>query len=142
MHGMRNVTVVDETTSGRGGAAWELAVAEERPTLRDVIRCRVRQEVERYNAAQEERVFHGLVQPTGAERLLNGYGDGHDHKYRLAEHRVVDADEHFRLALEAFGRNGFLVLVGDRQVEDLDTVLDLAPEGTVSFLKLVPLVGG
>lgn len=44
--------------------------------------------------------------------------------------------------MKAFSRNGFVVLVGDRQVEDLDAGVGL-PAGTeVTFLKLVPLVGG
>jgi hypothetical protein len=39
-------------------------------------------------------------------------------------------------------RNGFFVFVGDRQVDDLDEVLTLAGTDVVSFVRLVPLVGG
>ncbi|WP_392838810.1 hypothetical protein [Streptomyces sp. LN500] len=67
---MATVTFVDETTSGTRQDAWELAMAEERLPLREVIRRRVFQEV--YNARQPE-LFQGLVQPTEAERTLNGY---------------------------------------------------------------------
>jgi hypothetical protein len=125
--------VVDETTSGGRGQAWELVVAEERLPLQEVICRRVGDEVARYNAMAGE-VFQGLVQPTDTERLLNGY--------RLRERRTIDPQAQCRLALEAFGRNGFLVLVGDRQVEDLDAVIELGAGVEVSFLKLVPLVGG
>ncbi|NML50508.1 hypothetical protein HHL19_12640 [Streptomyces sp. R302] len=45
-------------------------------------------------------------------------------------------------ALDAFSRNGFLVLVGDRQIEDLDETVALGPDTEVVFLRLVPLVGG
>lgn len=45
-------------------------------------------------------------------------------------------------ALDAFARNGFLVLVGDRQIEDPDEWVALGPATEVVFLKLVPLVGG
>ncbi|TMR98444.1 hypothetical protein [Nonomuraea basaltis] len=45
-------------------------------------------------------------------------------------------------ALEEFSRNGFLLLVGDRQVEDLGVEIDLVADPVVSFVKLVPLVGG
>ncbi|WP_229068741.1 hypothetical protein [Actinoplanes sp. DH11] len=52
------------------------------------------------------------------------------------------AGEGFDRAVTAFAGNGFVVLVGDRQVEDLDEVLEL-PTGTeVTFLRLVPLAGG
>ncbi|MEV6029564.1 hypothetical protein AB0L65_00355 [Nonomuraea sp. NPDC052116] len=42
----------------------------------------------------------------------------------------------------AFAPNGFLLLVGDRQIEDLDAEIDLTVDPVVSFVKLVPLVGG
>lgn len=133
MRCMGILTVVDETTSGGRGQAWELVVAEERLPLREVIARRVCEEVARYNA-QAGEVFQGLVQPTDTERLLNGY--------RMRERRVIDPQAQCRLALRAFERNGFLVLVGDRQVEDLDTVIESGTGVEVSFLKLVPLVGG
>ena len=46
------------------------------------------------------------------------------------------------VAVEAFSRNGFVVLVDDRQVESLDAVLDVSRRTEITFLKLVPLVGG
>ncbi|WP_406468664.1 hypothetical protein [Streptomyces sp. NBC_01594] len=49
---MATVSFVDETTSGTRQDAWELAMAEERLPLREVIRRRVFQEV--YNAWQPE----------------------------------------------------------------------------------------
>jgi hypothetical protein len=42
----------------------------------------------------------------------------------------------------AFKRNGFVVLVDDRQVTDLDEVLEVSADTEVSFVRLVPLVGG
>ena len=133
MRCMGIVNVVDETTSGGRGEAWTLVVAEERLSLREVICRRVRHEVARYNAAAGD-VFQGLVQPTDTERLLNGY--------RMRERREIDPQAQCRLALETFGRNGFLVLVGERQVQDLDAEIELTEGVEVSFLKLVPLVGG
>jgi hypothetical protein len=34
------------------------------------------------------------------------------------------------------------LLVDDRQVEELEEVIEIRPDTTVTFLKLVPLVGG
>jgi hypothetical protein len=45
-------------------------------------------------------------------------------------------------ALEAFERGQVLVLVDDRQFERLDEEIVLAPDTTVTFLRLVPLAGG
>ncbi|GAT67754.1 hypothetical protein HS048_04825 [Planomonospora sp. ID91781] len=130
---MVRVSFVDETTSGERREAWHLEIFEERITLREVIRRRVFQEVAEYNAASPE-AFRGLVQPGETERALNGD--------RTRARRRVDAERQFAEAVEAFGRNGFLVLVDDRQVEELDAELDLRMGTEITFLKLVPLVGG
>ncbi|MDI5961992.1 hypothetical protein POF50_031630 [Streptomyces sp. SL13] len=133
---MATVTFVDETTSGSRDEAWALAVAEERLSLRELIRRRIFQEVAEFNAAAHTgtRMFRGLVTPTRTETALNGA--------RAREPRRIDAEEQFARAVTAFGRNGFVVLVGDRQVEDLDARIELALGAEVTFLKLVPLVGG
>lgn len=131
---MGMVTFVDETTSGETRDSWGLEFAEERVSARELIRRRVFQEVAEYNAKQPG-LFQGLVQPTGAERTLNGY--------RLRTPRRLDAERQFELAVEAFGRNGFLLLVADRQIEDLDEEVDISSGAAEAvFLKLVPLVGG
>jgi hypothetical protein len=130
---MGAVTIADETTSGERGDTWVLDIAEERLALREVIRRRVFREVAEYNA-RHPAVFRSLVQPAGAELTRNGY--------TLRERRHVDAEAQYLLAVKAFGRNGFVVLVGDRQVEDLDAEVDLSAGTEVTFMKLVPLVGG
>lgn len=140
---MTTVTFVDETTAGTCDAAWALEILEERLSLRELIRRRIFQEVAEFNArlddpdllaAGVETLFRGLVQPSDAERTLNGY--------RLKNPRRIDPEQQCARALEAFGRNGFLVLVGDRQILELDDEMDLALGAEVTFLKLVPLVGG
>lgn len=131
--GMGNVTFVDETTAGERHTAWGLEIAEERLTVRELIRRRVFQEVAEYNARRPE-VFQGLVQPEGTERALNGYA--------VRTPRRIDPETQTALAERAFAGNGFLVLVGDRQVTDPDEEIELTLGIEVTFLKLVPLVGG
>ncbi len=101
----------------------------------DLIRARVRAEVEAFNAAPELERFRGLVAPTDAEALLNGY-------YRLPRGRQIDAERQIEAALKAFRRNAYFLIVDDEQVEDLDQWLCLRENSTVQFFKLVPLVGG
>ena len=102
-------------------------------TVREVIRARIYQEVQDYNQ-EEPEYFRGLVEPTQAERTLNGY--------KLKTKRKIDWEEQFKRACEAFERNGFFVLVGDRQPTGLDEAFDVKVDTEVSFVKLVPLVGG
>jgi hypothetical protein len=130
---MAVLTFVDESTSGERVDAWHLEIFEERLSLREIIRRRVFQEVSEHNASSA-LTFRGLVQPTDTERNLNGY--------QLRAPRRVDPEEQVRRAEEAFARNGFVVLIAERQVEDLDAQVELRRDTEVTFLKLVPLVGG
>lgn len=123
----------DETAAGRELARFEVPDQPERLTVEELVRLRVRDEVARHNAAPAPR-FRGLVQPEDAEVELNGY--------RLAPGRRLDWERQADVAVRAFARNGFLVFVGGRQVEDLAEVVDLSVAHDVAFVKLVPLVGG
>jgi hypothetical protein len=104
------VTFYDETTAG-----------DRTPGLQE------------YNLSTPE-YFRGLVQPTDAERVLNGY--------KLRQRRKLNWEEQYERAVEAFRQNGFVMLVDDHQVEELDEEVDLRLDTEVSFLKLIPLVGG
>ena len=125
----------DETTLSRGGDDEEftLEVLTERITVRELIRTRVYQEVRDYNLHRPE-YFRGLIQPIDAERTLNGF--------KVQRRRRIDPHKQFEGAIESFYRNGFLILVNDRQVDELEEEIEVGAETTVTFLKLVPLVGG
>ncbi len=127
------LTIHDETASGQKTNTFTLNCLTERITVRELIRARIYQEVQDYNQKQPQ-YFRGLVEPTDAERVLNGY--------KLKARRKIDWQEQFQRALEAFERNGFFVLVGDKQSESLDQEFDVTVNTEVSFVKLVPLVGG
>jgi hypothetical protein len=127
--------VRDQSTASLGNTenTFSVRVPGESISVRELIRSRVTQEVEEYNRRKPE-VFRLLVQPVEAERTLNGF--------RLPRLRRIDPQEQFEKALEAFDGNGFVILVDDKQVEDLDAQIDLRADTSVTFLKLVPLVGG
>ena len=127
------VRVRDEATNGKGSNALSLEFLTERVTARELIRSRVYQEVSEYNASLSG-LFRGLVQPPDAERTLNGF--------RLREGRRIDWEQQSERALRAFQSNGCVLLVDDRQVERLDERIKLELGTEVTFLKLVPLVGG
>ncbi|MFF4773595.1 hypothetical protein [Microtetraspora fusca] len=130
---MALVTFRDETATGRSLDEFVLPGVPERISARELVRLRVREEVARYNAAPSAH-FRGLVRPTEAEVELNGY--------RMRTARRLDWERQADAAEAAFARNGFILLVGDRQIEDLADEIDLAADPVVSFVKLVPLVGG
>jgi hypothetical protein len=123
----------DETSSGQRTNTFSLDCLTERLSVRELIRARIYQEVQDYNQKEPE-YFRGLVEPADAERVLNGY--------KIKAKRKIDWEEQFKRAVEGFERNRFFVLVGDRQAEDLDEQFEVKVDSEVSFVKLVPLVGG
>ncbi|HEY1340776.1 MAG TPA: hypothetical protein VGF59_24860 [Bryobacteraceae bacterium] len=125
------LSIFDETTSGTRSRAGAFCFETESLTLRELIRRRVEQEVERFNES-DVPVFRGLVQPGETERILNG----------VRERPVLDWQKQYAKAITAFEGNGFLVFVDGRQITKLDERLELTAETNVAFLKLVPLVGG
>jgi hypothetical protein len=129
------VRVRDESTGAgrRDPGELLLRLESERVTVRELIRSRVWQEVSEYNA-RADGVFRGLVQPSEAERELNGY--------RLPQGRRIDFEAQLDAALEAFARGRVLLLVDDRQVEALDQEMEVRPGCEVTFVRLVPLAGG
>ena len=127
------LTIHDETTSGQRTNSFTLDCLTERLTVREVIRARIYQEVQDYNQHQPE-YFRGLVEPADAERVLNGY--------KMKAKRKINWQEQYQKAIEAFGRNGFFVLVGDQQAEALDQEFEVKVDTEVSFVRLMPLVGG
>jgi hypothetical protein len=127
------VHVYDETTSGERSGELTLDFLTEVVSVRELIRARVYQEVTEYNANRPTR-FRGLVQPGETERRLNGS--------RPHQPRRIDWETQYAKALDAFGRNGFLLLVDDVQLTELDEQVTLHHDTKVTFLRLVPLVGG
>ena len=132
------LTIRDETASGDVYNELPLEFPSERITVRELIRERVYQEVQDFNRRRDEQVFRGLVQPTNTERVLNGKRP----EYRLKTRRDLEWKPQLEKAVEAFGRNGFLVLIDDKQAEGLDQEFVVGRETQISFVKLTMLVGG
>lgn len=130
------LTILDRSTAnlhGKPEQTFTLICPDDQLTVRELLRLRIWQEVEAYNQKQGS-LFNGLVQPGNTERTLNGY--------KMKRPRQIDADAQYELAQQAFEQNGFVVLVGERQAESLDESFAPQAIGEVTFLKLVPLVGG
>jgi hypothetical protein len=131
------LTIRDESATGNVTNELTLDVLSETITVRELIRSRVYQEVQDFNLRQRTDAaapFRGLVTPNDAERALNGV--------RLRKAREIDWKDQYEKACDAFERSGFFVLVDDKQAESLDESVTLRHDTRVSFVKLVPLVGG
>jgi hypothetical protein len=127
------ILIKDELLSGKSVNEMELDFSNETVTIKDVISARVKKEVEDYNKRLPE-YFNGLVEPLDAEKTLNGY--------KLKAKKVIDAEKQIYIALDAFQKNGFFILIDHHQADSLDEQIVLKATTTISFVKLTPLVGG
>lgn len=127
------ITLRDAALDGKIISEVPVSFGSNRITVADLISTRVYAEVEKYNTTLPE-YFRGLVQPRDAEKVLNGY--------KLKKGKLVDAEKQSYLALNAFQKNAFFILINDKQAVNLEDEVLLADDTTVSFIKLTPLVGG
>jgi hypothetical protein len=157
--------VLDIYDERRPGARRELRhrleLPADRMTARDLIRCRIETEVAIHNAVERAR-FSGetaayeagratpnewLVTPGAVEQALNGIRSAYGPRPGLnlktpGSMTLIESDPLIAVALEAFTRNGFFMIFDGRQVADLDEVLTVEHDSALTFLRLVPLVGG
>lgn len=126
--------IVDETLGGDRTQVFTIESLDENLAVREIIRARIWQEVQEYNALQRAGTFKGLVQPIEAETRLKGP--------QAKSFKPIDWEKQFEIAVRSFETNGFFILIGERQAESLDEVFRIGAETEVSFVKFVPLVGG
>jgi hypothetical protein len=127
------VMIRDTTMSGETLQELSLDVLSERISVRKLIRSRVYQEVQDHNRRQPPR-FAGLIEPEGDELTLNGV--------KPTRPRQIDWNRQFERVLQAFRKNQILILLGDRQLTDVDEEIVIGTKTEISFLRLTLLTGG
>ncbi|MEM7105157.1 MAG: hypothetical protein AAF502_18615 [Bacteroidota bacterium] len=130
---MHTITIKDETAVGKVLNEIQLAFENEFITVEELIKQRVFHEVNQFNNKGNE-MFSGLVQPTDTEVALNGF--------KMKNRRKVDKEKQVYIALNAFKKNGFFIIVDNQQVDKLEDKVLVSGDTDVSFIKLTPLVGG
>jgi hypothetical protein len=127
------IAIKDENFSGSIIQEINLYFQQENVTVRDIITQRVIHEVENYNQKLPE-YFNGLVEPSDAEKTINGF--------KLTTRKMIDAEKQVYVALDAFTKNGYFLLIDTIQSESLEQEVFLKSTTSISFSKLTPLVGG
>ncbi len=128
-----SVTIKDASPTGKVSHQRKLSVPSSVLTVEELIKIRVFQEVKSYNEQMPDYI-NSLVQPSQEEKILNGI--------KVKARRQIDAEQQYYLALDFFQKNGFFILVDDRQVSELQTKIVVKEDTEISFIKLTPLVGG
>jgi len=138
--------VVDEhfgTSAPVRRVGADLRLASERVSAREIIRSRVVAEVEELNQ-QKQRHAEGhartrsfIVDQDSSETKLNSVSSLGRRKTKL-----LDVEMETDRAITAFTRRRFIMLLDDRQIDDLDEAVGLRPESEIVFVHLMPLKGG
>lgn len=124
------LTVCEKSPGGPPAEEYSIELEEERLTVRDLIQNIVFHQVYRLNtAARDWNRMAG-----SREKLLNTKTSGQGH--------TIDWVPKFEQALKAFASNQVILLLDETQVEELDEFVTVTPKTKVTFLKLVPLIGG
>ena len=127
------LSVKDENFSGKVLHEVQIGFANQTVTIKDIIEARVRQEVSNYNNKLPD-YYNGLIEPTNAEKTINGY--------KLREKKIIDGEQQVYVALNAFQKNGFFLLLDSQQCSSLEQQVHLSADTRISFVKLTPLIGG
>lgn len=125
------VRIFDEAPGTGRRAAVDLRLVSERITLRELFRRRIEAEAAEIEAGRRE--IRPLIVPTEREARLNG---------KTRKRPAIDVERQVAVATDAFARNQIVVIVGEQQVTELDELVTFAPNQEITFLRLVPLVGG
>ncbi|WP_273215244.1 hypothetical protein [Runella zeae] len=110
---------------------FKLTVSSNKVKIKDLIKSRVFQEVEIYN--QNKSVF--FQELTKFRKTSFGANT-------LKEPESVDAEEQYYFTLESFQKNRFFLLVDNQQYSDLEEEITIYQNISVSFIRLIALVGG
>ena len=111
-------------------------------TARMLITERIRIEWEAREAAHATSTRRGTLPPLvtlDTMRRLNPYQGSRRAPSATAPKTLESITE---VALEGFRRNAFFLIVDGRQVTGLDEAIPFRSTSQVTFLRLVPLVGG
>ena len=124
------IEILDKTIPGDISNSFKIEL-EEITTPQEIISVRVKEEIKNYTKKASDKL-QILVRPLAKETVLNG----------LKNKKEIDVEKQIYVALEAFQKNGFFILVDDQQVSELDQKIQLKESSSISFIKLTQLVGG
>ena len=107
--------------------------------LRDLIGHVVRTEVAAFQQRQTER---RLLQALTAKQIAEGLAAGKVQAVGSELEQHVDPEQAVATAVEAFADGLFLVVVDEKEVKELDSVVPLTATSRLTFIRFTMLAGG
>ena len=107
-------------------------------TLRQLIEAIVRQEVEKFNSRGLENMLVPFLTETeiAEQSTVGKVGFG-----RLYSDKKADPDKAVETALQGFEDGLFRVLINDREVEELNSPMEIFENDMLTFIRLTFLAG-
>jgi len=107
-------------------------------TLRQLIEAVVRQEVDKLNKRGNENM---LVQFLTEEEISDKSAAGKVGFGRLYSERRADPEKAVQAALLGFEDGLFKVLVGEKEITEMDSPLEIGEDDVLTFIRLTFLAG-
>lgn len=127
------LSIEDQTSSGDIVASTVIQFPVDIVSVRTLIETRVEQEIHKQLESNDRSLFR-LVTPRSEETMLN--------VVKPTNKKAIDIREQITVAIDAFQSNGFFLLVNDKQLTNLDDLIQITPKSKVVFFRLIPIVGG
>lgn len=99
---------------------FSINTSSEKITVREIIAKKVSEEVKNFS---QKRKFSRCLEDSSANLC-------------------VKSEEEVFAAINAFKKNEFIVLVSDKEIQDLDEEINVALISRIEFYQLIPLEGG
>lgn len=131
----------DENAYGKIYNEFKLCFDSVQITVSDIVTERVYHEVEKYKQHAQDYQY-ALVKPKQDEILLNQSIPNARKNSANHSRKEINAAYQVEVALKAFTSNGYFILIDDIQAGSLAQIVTIKPGTTVSFMRLMPLVGG
>jgi hypothetical protein len=127
------LTISEQATGGGKPNQFSDISIPERITVRQLICLYIDHQIEQHRDKSKDSQRHSFFIPLEQEQSLSGTqpGDG-----------KLNPEKLYSRALDAFSNNQFVLLVDDHQVEELEQDVFVTAKSNVTFLKLMPLIGG
>jgi hypothetical protein len=128
-----NIRYYDKTLGQSRKLAGELRLISERMTAKDLLERRISEDMAAESRDNAEHL--NLIHPRNKETKLNGA-----RTFGVATQDRLET--RLSVAITALNKGTFIMLLDDRQVTSDDELVTLKENSAVTFIKLVPLVGG
>ena len=152
---MYRLNVFDEMMFATPTFAMSLYFDKVHTTAKEILKARIKQdcenanlEIENAHQAEQARLLAEYQKKVGEltdhEKILNGEKLPKAFTNPTPKAKFRDWQEEFDKAVSAFYNNGFVLIIDDEQITDLDAPLHIKSDDTskLTFLQLIPLQGG